>query len=386
MSDFVGAVAMVLLHSHSLTAGFFHYIERDQKDYLDSWYRRTMYIPPTSLLMSLILFGLSAAVVWFSGARLAYLADTLADRFKLAKSLVGLLLLSLATSLPEVATTLSAALSQSRDLVLNNLFGGVALQTAILAMSDFWARGPITNYPRKANHALEATLLVLLLAVTLILVRLGEPVVIFGVGLGSVFVALTYAGAIWLLRRYDASSDWVPVDLPDPEPLPFPAPYGLAETRNTALIWQALAACVAILVFGLLLVQFAQRIAEQSGLGNSFIGVTLLAAATSLPELTTSITAVRIGAYTMAISNIFGSNLIMLVLVFPADMLFREGPILRDASQTVGLALSFGIAVTAIYLIGLIVRRKPKLGTVGLDSILVLLAFLASLVAYYFVR
>ena len=345
-----------------------------------------MYIPHTSLPLSLLLFGLSAAVVWFSGARLAYLADTLADRFKLAKSLVGLLLLSLATSLPEVATTLSAALSQSRDLVLNNLFGGVALQTAILAMSDFWARGPITNYPRKANHALEATLMVLLLAVTLILVRLGEPVVIFGVGLGSVFVALTYAGAIWLLRRYDASSDWVPVDLPDPEPLPFPAPYGLAETRNTALIWQALAACVAILLFGLLLVLFAQRIAEQSGLGSSFIGVTLLAAATSLPELTTSITAVRIGAYTMAISNIFGSNLIMLVLVFPADMLFREGPILRDASQTVGLALSFGIAVTAIYLIGLIVRRKPKLGTVGLDSILVLLAFLASLVAYYFVR
>ena len=54
-----------------------------------------MYIPPTSLLISLILFGLSAAVVWFSGARLAYLADTLADRFKLAKSLVGLLLLGL---------------------------------------------------------------------------------------------------------------------------------------------------------------------------------------------------------------------------------------------------------------------------------------------------
>ena len=53
----------------------------------------------------------------------------------------------------------------------------------------------------------------------------------------------------------------------------------------------------AILVFGLLLIVFAQRIATQSGLGAGFIGVTLLAAATSLPELTTSITAVRIGAY-----------------------------------------------------------------------------------------
>lgn len=332
------------------------------------------------------MFGLCAACVWIAGARLAYVVDALADRFKLAKSLMGLLVLSLATSLPEVATTLTAAIGQASDLVLNNLFGGITLQTAILAMSDFWARGPITNYPRKANHALEATLLVLLLSVVLMIINLGETFVFAGVGLGSVCIAVIYAGAIWLLRRYDDSSDWVPVDLPDPDPLPFPAPTGLTEQSNPALIWQAVAACLTILVFGLLLVLFAERIAHQSGLGTGFIGVTLLAAATSLPELTTSIAAVRIGAYTMAISNIFGSNLIMLVLVFPADILFRGGPILQDTARTVSLALTFGLIVTTIYLIGLIVRRKPRLWDFGLDSILVLLTFAASLLAYYFVR
>ena len=188
------------------------------------------------------------------------------------------------------------------------------------------------------------------------------------------------------MRRYDDSSDWVPVDLPDPDPLPFPAPSGLAQRGNTSLIWQAVAACIAILVFGLLLVLLAERIAIQSGLGTGFIGVTLLAAATSLPELSTSIAAVRIGAYTMAISNIFGSNLIMLVLVFPADILFRAGPILQDTSRSVSLALAFGLVVTAIFLTGLIVRRKPRLGTLGLDSIVVLLVFLLSLAAYYHVR
>ncbi|MBB4172782.1 sodium:calcium antiporter [Sulfitobacter noctilucicola] len=345
-----------------------------------------MQLPDTSLFQSVLFFALSAAGVWIAGARLAYLVDTLADRFKLAKSLMGLLVLSLATSLPEVATTLTAAIQQARDLVLNNLFGGIALQTAILAMSDFWARSPITNYPRKANHALEATLLVLLLSVALIVVNLGETFVVGGVGLGSVCIAMIYAGAIWLLRRYDDSSDWVPIDLPDPDPLSFPAPTGLGKASNKTLIWQAIAACIAILGLGLLLVQFADRIATQSGLGTGFIGVTLLAAATSLPELSTSIAAVRIGAYTMAISNIFGSNLIMLVLVFPADILFRGGPILQDTSRTVSLALAFGLAVTSIYLVGLIVRRKPKIGAFGLDSILVLLLFIASLAAYYFVR
>lgn len=345
-----------------------------------------MIVPATSLVQSLLAFAASAICVWIAGARLAYLADALADRFKLAKSLVGLLLLSLATSLPEIATTLTAAVQQARDLVLNNLFGGIALQTAILAMADFWARGPITNYPRKANHALEATLLVFLLSVALIFTNLGETVVIAGVGLGSVAIAVIYGGAIWLLRRYDGSTDWVPIDLPDPDPLAFPAPAGLNNASNAALVGQTGAACLAIVIFGLLLVVFADRIAGQSGLGAGFIGATLLAAATSLPELTTSIAAVRIGAYTMAISNIFGSNLIMLVLVFPADILFRAGPILQDTSRTSRLALAFGLAVTAIYLTGLIVRRKPRLGAFGLDSVLVLLTFLGSLVAYYVVR
>ncbi len=345
-----------------------------------------MQVPATSFLLSILCFALCAGVVWVAGARLAYLTDALADRYRLAKSLMGLLVLSLATSLPEVATTLTAAVQQSRDLVLNNLFGGIALQTAILAMSDFWARQAITGYPRKANHALEATLLVMMLAVTLIVINLGETVSFYQIGPGSVLIAVVYAGSIWLLRKYDEASDWVPVDLPDPEPLPFPAPSGLAGTGNRLLISQAVAACAGILIFGLLLVVFAERIAEQSGLGKGFIGATLLAGATSLPELTTSITAVRIGAYTMAISNIFGSNLIMLVLVFPADILFRSGPILQDVSRTVTLSLAFGIAVTAIFLSGLIVRRKPRFGSVGLDSILVLLTFGGSLIAYYYVR
>ncbi len=52
----------------------------------------------------------------------------------------------------------------------------------------------------------------------------------------------------------------------------------------------------------------------------------------------------------------------------------------------VSLALGFGLTLTAIYLIGLIVRRKLRIGVFGLDSILVLITFLASLVAYYYAR
>ena len=55
------------------------------------------------------LFVLAAAGVWITGTRLTGLADEIAERFSLARSLVGLLFLALATSLPEVVTTLTAA-------------------------------------------------------------------------------------------------------------------------------------------------------------------------------------------------------------------------------------------------------------------------------------
>ncbi len=85
-----------------------------------------------------------------------------------------------------------------------------------------------------------------------------------------------------------------------------------------------------ILLAGMVLARVAEALAEQTGLGTSFIGGTLLAASTSLPELSTTIMAVRLGNYQMAVSNIFGSNSIMIALPFLADIFYREGPMEID--------------------------------------------------------
>jgi cation:H+ antiporter len=334
------------------------------------------------------LFFACAVGVWYAGARLAYLADEVSDRLKLAKSMVGLLVLALVTSLPEVVTTLSAAISQNADLVLNNLFGGIALQTAILAVGDFWARGAITNYPKKSSHALEATLLIGLLACIQAAFVLKGPVAVMNVGFGSLIVGLVYIGAVLLLRHYDGNNDWLPIDLPSIDsPVQPQSDRALIAVENTRrLVFLGIAASAAILILGTGLVVSAEAIAVQTGLGSSFIGVTLLAAATSLPELSTTVTAVRLGAYTMAISNIFGSNLIMIVLVLPADMLYESGPILKAGNFSAQLAVALGVLLTAVYLVGLIIRRKPTLGRIGADSAVVLAIYFASLFLFYQVR
>jgi cation:H+ antiporter len=154
----------------------------------------------------------------------------------------------------------------------------------------------------------------------------------------------------------------------------------------SALLLRSGASGVVILVCGILVVDCVAAIADQSGLGSSFIGVTLLATSTSLPELTTTIAAVRLGAHTMAISNIFGSNLIMVVFILPADIFYREGAILREADGIALLALVAGIFVTVVYVAGLLAKRKPQFLGMGVDSMVVLGTYLISVYGFYVLR
>ena len=88
----------------------------------------------------------------------------------------------------------------------------------------------------------------------------------------------------------------------------------------------------------------------------------------------------------MAISNIFGSNLIMLALLLPADVLYQKGPILAEAGRIETLNLVFGILVTAIFVAGMLVRRKPRILEMGADSALVLTVYMVSLFVLFFAR
>lgn len=302
---------------------------------------------------------------------------------------MGVVFLAAATSLPEVVTTVTAAIAGDPKLVLNNLLGGITMQTAILAVAD--ASVPLatlTAYPRKTTHALEGVLLMLLLAVLLAVARLGEIGVVWNIGFGSILLALAYCGCIALLRSYDEDSEWVPIEVPEEAE----APLGTRTAREldalseAVLIRGALIMAAVILVCGMGLIALAEILADQTGLGRSFIGVTLLAGATSLPELSTTVAAARLGAFTMAISNIFGSNLIMVVLLFPADALYRAGPLLEKMDDTATFAVASGIVVTGIYVVGLLIRRKPRVLGMGHDSALVLALYLASLVVFYLLR
>ena len=132
--------------------------------------------------------------------------------------------------------------------------------------------------------------------------------------------------------------------------------------------------------------QSGDALSEQTGLGASFVGVALVAGSTSLPEISTTIGAVRRGNHEMAVSSILGTNCLELALFFVADLLYRDGPILAATDRSALFAATLGMVVTCIFLIGLLERRDRTVLRMGVDSLAVLIAYTSGLFGLYALR
>jgi cation:H+ antiporter len=88
----------------------------------------------------------------------------------------------------------------------------------------------------------------------------------------------------------------------------------------------------------------------------------------------------------MAVSNILGTNCLEVALFFLADLCYRQGPILATTDRSALFAGTLGMAVTAIFLLGLLERRDRTVLGMGVDSVLVLVAYLAGIGGLYYLR
>ncbi len=341
------------------------------------------------------IFLIAAAFVWYAGSRLSHYADTLSERLNLGKAFVGLLFLALATETPEIATTITATVRNNPSLALNNIFGGVVMQTAILALVDVtMIKGALTFFTPCPVLMLQGILLILLLSLTAAALVIGEQFTLGRIGLWTVLLFAGYLASLYLSQQYEGHERWEPNDgaedvqreakAKEPEREKLAKEQQGRSTRQLGLLF--LAATGVILMAGIILARVAEALAEQTGLGSSFIGGTLLAASTSLPELSTTITSVRIGNYQMAVSNIFGSNSIMVALLLLSDIFYREGPIMDAAGTPALFMIAMGMAVTAVYLVGLVERRNRTVWRMGLDSGLVFVLYLVSIILLYTIR
>ena len=148
----------------------------------------------------------------------------------------------------------------------------------------------------------------------------------------------------------------------------------MANASTRKLVGLFGAASLVTLFAGIMLEQTGNELADDFGINGVVFGATILAAVTALPEISSGIQAVRLGAVGLAMSDVYGGNAMQLTFFLLADLLAGE-PVLPQASaQSLWLG-GLGIVVTGIFAFGLLVRPERKLIGLGRDSLLVLVTY-----------
>jgi len=307
-----------------------------------------------------------AIFIIISGSYLSSFGDIIADKSGLGQAFIGGILIAMATSLPELVTSISSALVGAPDIAVGNAFGSNTFNLVILAFADLiQGKGPLllqVNYSHLLS-GLVGVLLSSLVVFSLILSHfMNFNLSVFGVGIDSIILLLTYLISVRMIYRYDRNNK---LDAADKKKEEDPNPK---YTLNQALL--GFAACAVVIVFsGYRLTLTADQISAVTGIDQSFIGSILVAAATSLPELVATISAIRIGAYNMAVGNVFGSNIFNMTVIFFADVFYRQGVLLEDAKIVHILTATVGIVMATIILIGLFYRSRRSFLMMGWDAI-----------------
>ncbi len=131
------------------------------------------------------------------------------------------------------------------------------------------------------------------------------------------------------------------------------------------------------------MVKSADEISVITGLGTTFIGTTLVALVTSLPELVTTLAAIKIGANDMAIGNLFGSNLFNMFAIGLTDLFYTQGRFLAAIDPSFLLVGVVGLLMTGMGLIGNLAKLERKIWFIEVDAFALIVVYLASLWLLY---
>jgi cation:H+ antiporter len=317
-------------------------------------------------------FVLSAAALVFAANKLAEYADIIAIRTRLGGMFIGTLLLAGATSLPELLTIISSLGQQSPDMAAGNLFGSCMFNMLLLGILDMAYRQ--TRILRRVvlRHALTASLATLLqgLAAFFILARL--EVRLGWVGADSLVLVAAYVAGVRILQRENPRAQ-------ETEALP-----GASELPP---LWRAFGGfgltSAILLVATPLLVRSALGIAAATGLGAGFIGTALVGMVTSLPEMMTMFAAARLGAYDLAVGNLFGSNLFNMFGLGLTDFIYTRGRFLGEINPAFALAGLLGMLLTVVGLVNNLTRSERRLLLLEVDAIVIVTGYFLGLYLLY---
>jgi cation:H+ antiporter len=340
-----------------------------------------------------VLFIVAAGATWIAGMALSKTTDALDVRLGLGEELGGLLLLSVAGSLPELAITISAAAQGNLGLAAGNLIGGIAVQTMVLVICDLTVgkRRPLTFLVGALSPVLEGLLVTLVVSGVLMGALLSSSTAIGGVvSPASIGIVVVWTFGVYVINKVRKTPRWnITMEGSQPgrrhhrEAHPTqPHPFASRTTAQVAGIFAG--ACAVTLGAGVALEICGNTLASRAGINGVIFGATILAGATALPEISSGIAAVRLGDHALALGDIFGGNAFQLCLFLVADLIAGR-PVLPQAGHLNAWLASLGVGLTAIFAMGVVIRPLRCRARLGPDSILAIVVFAVGIVGLFVV-
>jgi cation:H+ antiporter len=325
----------------------------------------------------LAVFVLAGLVVVIAGVWLARSGDAIGRRTGVGGLWIGAVLLAGATSLPELATDVSAVRIGDPDLAVGDLFGSSMANMLILAAVDLLSPGRQVLRRATLDHALSACLAIVLTAVATLLVVAGPGPSLAGVGIGPALLAVLYLLGTRAVYRHATRRG--------PDAPSRGAPDESGPTLRAAVVGYLVSAA-AILLAAPAFAWAAHVLAERSGLGSTFFGTWLVGLATSLPEMVASLAAVRLGAYDAAVGNLFGSNGFNMAIFVVLDAVHTGGPLFAAVSPAHAVTGLFGVVLTALGLSAIVYRAERRFAMIEPDSVAIVLAYVLGMLLLFLQR
>lgn len=307
------------------------------------------------ILQTWLQFAIVSAVIVVAGYHLSRYSDVIAEKTGLSGSWIGLALLATVTSLPELVTGISSvAAAHEPDIAVGDVLGSCVFNLLILALLDaVYRKGSIFAGGRK-GHLLIAAYGILLIAMSaagLLLAQAGRIPALAHVGLYAPAFLLVYLAAMHAAFRYERE-DVAEFEVAEAARYP-------GITLRQAGTRYAVAA-VAVVAAGSMLPFIAADLADLMGWSRSFVGTQFVAAVTSLPEITVTFAALRLGAIDMAIANLLGSNLFDIIILSIDDVFYTRGPLLAHVDASHALTAFTAVMMSALVTVGLIFRPQGR--------------------------
>ncbi len=324
-------------------------------------------------------FGLCMLLIGVAGSKLSRYGDAISEKTGLGGSWVGFVLLASVTSLPELATGVSAVtVARAPDIAVGDALGSCVFNLVIIVMLDV-LHGPESLYARASQgHILSAAFGIMLIGFigfNILLSAAGMTFAVGHIGASSIIILLLYAVAVRTVFRYERGRLEAYVEAE-------PEAYRHLSLREVLLRY-ALAACV-VIVAGVWLPFVAKDLALTMQWQTSFVGTLFVALATSVPEIVVTVTALRLGALDMAIASLFGSNLFDAAIVCIDDLLFTSGPLLASVSSTHVVSALSAVMMSGVAIVGLLYRpRRRVFKLIGWTSLLLFCLYLGNTFVVY---